>query len=148
MSYEMNRRTPWHHWLVGLLAIVWNGFGAMDYTMTQLRGDAWLRDMNMTDAQIAYFHGMPGWAMAVWAIGVWGGVLGGVLLLLRSRHAVALFAISLTAFVIGLIYTYLLSGGAAVMGGQHVYLMQGAIFAVCLFFLWYALRAVSRGRLR
>lgn len=143
-----DRLTPWHHRAVGLLAILWNGLGAMDYTLTQLRGDAWLREMNMTDAQIAYFHTMPGWAMAVWAIGVWGGVLGGVLLLLRSRHAVAVFAISLLAFVLGLAYTYLLSDGASVMGGQRVFLMQAVIFAACLFFLCYAVRAASRGRLR
>lgn len=148
MSDNMDRRTPWHHWVVGLLALVWNGFGAMDYTMTQLRGDAWLRQMNMTDAQIAYFHAMPGWAMAIWAIGVWGGVLGGVLLLLRSRHAVTVFTISLIAFLLSLVYTYLLSNGAAVMGGQHVYLMQAVIFAGCLFFIWYARRAVARGTLR
>lgn len=148
MSNVSDRPTPWHHWIVALLAIIWNGFGAMDYTMTQLKGEAWLRQMNMTDAQIAYFHTMPSWAHAVWAIGVWGGVLGGVLLLLRSRHAVTVFTISLIAFVISLIYTYLLSNGREVMGGEQVYMMQAVIFAACLFFIWYARRASARGTLR
>lgn len=148
MSTVSDRPMPWHHWVVGLLAIVWNGFGALDYTMTQLRGDAWLREMSMTEAQIAYFHAMPGWALAVWAVGVWGGVLGGVLLLLRSRHAVIVFAISLIAFVLSLVYTYVLTNGAEVMGGQQVYFMQAVIFAGCLFFLWYARRAAARGTLR
>ena len=148
MSTSSDRPTPWHHWVVALLAIVWNGFGATDYTMTQLQGETWLRSMNMTDAQIAYFHSMPTWTHAVWAIGVWGGVLGGALLLFRSRHAVAVFAISLIAFVVSLIYTYLLSNGADVMGGQQTYIMQAVIFAACVFFLWYARRAVARGTLR
>lgn len=148
MSDATARSTPWHHWVVALFAIVWNGFGAMDYTMTQLRGDAWLKQMSMTDAQIAYVNTMPSWAMAVWAVGVWGGVLGGVLLLLRSRHAVAVFAISLIAFVVSLIYTYGMSNGAEVMGGSGTYMMQAFIFATCLFFLWYARGAAARGALK
>lgn len=148
MSNVSDRPTPWHHWLVSLLAIVWNGFGALDYSMTQLKGEAWLRQMNMTDAQIAYMNSMPSWTYAVWAIGVWGGVLGGLLLLLRSRHAVPVFAISLIAFVVSLIYSYLLSNGAEVMGGPQTYVMNLVIFAGCLFFLWYARRAAARGTLR
>lgn len=148
MATASDRSTPWYHWVVALLAIVWNGFGAMDYSMTQLKGDVWLQQMQMTDAQIAYFHSMPGWAMGVWATGVWGGVLGGLLLLLRSRHAVPVLLISLIAFVVSLIYTYLLSNGAAVIGNRQVYIMQAIIFAGCLFFLSYARRARARGILR
>ncbi len=148
MPNVSDRLTPWHHWVVALLAILWNGFGAMDYTMTQLKGEAWLRQMNMTDAQIAYFQTMPSWTHAVWAVGVWGGLLGGLLLLLRSRHAVPVFTISLVAFVVSLVYTYLLSNGREVMGGEQTYVMQGVIFAACLFFIWYSSRAVARGTLR
>ena len=148
MSTSSDSATPWHHWVVAILAILWNGFGATDFTMTQLRGDAWLRQMNMTEAQIAYFHTMPMWTHAVWAIGTWGGVLGGVLFLLRNRLAVPVFAISLVAFVLSLVYSYLLSNGAEVMGGQQIMMMNIVIFAACVFFLWYARRAAARGTLR
>lgn len=141
-------RAPWFHWLIALLCILWNGFGAMDYSMTQLQGEAWLRQMQMTDAQIAYLQAMPAWTYAVWAIGVWGGVLGGVLLLFRSRLAVPLFAISLAAYLLSLIYNFLLSNGAEVMGGAQAYVMQAVILAGCLFFLWYSRRAAARGILR
>ena len=39
---------PWHVWVVGLIGLAWNGFGAYDYTMTQLQGDAYLRAAGMT----------------------------------------------------------------------------------------------------
>ena len=106
MTDTVRARTPWHLWAVGLLAMAWNAFGAMDYTMTKLNGEAWLRQMQMTDAQIAYTLAMPAWMSAAWAIGVWGGVLGGLLLLLRSRLAVPVFAASLVAYVASLVYTY------------------------------------------
>lgn len=31
------RGAPIHLWAVGGLAVLWNGFGALDYTMSQLR---------------------------------------------------------------------------------------------------------------
>lgn len=148
MATSPATHTPWYHWLVSLFAIAWNGFGAFDYSMTQMKGDVWLRQMQMTDAQIAYFHTMPGWAMAVWAIGVWGGVIGGILLLLRSRHAVPVFIVSLVAFLISLVYSYLLSDGAEIMGGPQTYVMNAVIFAGCIFFVWYSRHARARGILR
>jgi len=27
------KRTPWHVWLVGIVALLWSSFGAMDYLM-------------------------------------------------------------------------------------------------------------------
>ncbi len=141
-------RAPWYHWLVAIIGIVWNGFGAMDYAMTQTRGDEWLRQMNMSDAMIAYMNAMPWWAMAVWALGTWGGLIGALLLLFRSKLAVPAFAISLVAFLISLVYSYLLSNGVEVMGGPSTYVMNAVILTGCIFFLWYARHATARGILR
>jgi len=140
-------RAPWHLWVVGIVAILWNGFGAYDYVCTNVQGDAYMRSVGMNDAQIAYFHAMPAWMTAVWAVGVWGGVLGGLMLLLRSKWALHVFAASLIAFVLSLVYAYGLSNGGEVMG-QQVMIMQGVILASCLFFVWYARRVTQQGLLR
>ncbi|MFN3585677.1 hypothetical protein [Phenylobacterium sp.] len=140
-------RTPWHFWLVGIAAILWNGFGAYDYLRTNLQGDAYMRSMGMTDAQIAYFHDMPAWMTAVWAVGVWGGVLAGLLLLLRSTWALHVFVASLAAFVLSLVYYYVLTDGRTVMG-PPVMVMQGVILVSCVFFVWYARRVTKQGVLR
>lgn len=148
MNSTATVRAPWYHWAIALIGILWNGFGAMDYSMTQLQGDVWLQNMGMTEPQIAYLNAMPGWAMGVWAAGVWGGVIGGLMLLFRKRLAVTFFAISLVAYLVSLVYTYVLSNGNAVIGGQSTYIMQAVILAGCLFFLWYARRAAANGILR
>lgn len=140
-------RAPWHFWLICLIAVVWNGFGGYDYLMTKTQGDAYLSGMGMTAEQLAYYHAMPGWMTAVWAVGVWGAVAGSVLMLMRSRWAAHAFAASLAALLISLIYTYLLSNGGDLMG-QMGAIMNGVITAAALFFLWYARRATSQGLLR
>ncbi len=139
--------TPWHLWVVGLIAVLWNGFAGYDYIMTNTEGDAYLRRMGMTEAQIAYMDQYPAWMTAVWAVGVWGAVLGAVLLLVRSRWAFPSFAASLIAFVISLVYAYGMSNGAEVMGRQMM-IMNVVILAGCLFFAWYSRLMTKRGVLR
>ena len=107
---------PWHLWLVGIVAVLWNAYGAYDYVMTNTQGEAYLRSAGMTDAQITYFNAMPDWMTAVWAIGVWGGVLGSLLLLLRSKWSLHVFLASLAAVVVSVIYTFGLSEGAEAYG--------------------------------
>ena len=68
----MRAKTPLHLWIVGMLAIVWNAFGAFDYLMTQTRNEAYLA--NFTDPQRIYFESFPIWMEATWAFGVWGGL--------------------------------------------------------------------------
>jgi len=139
--------TPWHLWVVGVVAVLWNAYGGYDYVMTQTGGPEYLRSLGMNDAAVAYFDAMPAWMTAVWAIGVWGAVLGSILLLLRLKWALHAFIASLAAFVMSLVYTYALSNGAEVAPPEAAY-MNVVILAGCLFFVWYAWFATKRGLLR
>lgn len=97
-------KTPWHLWLVGVLSLLWNGFGAFDFIQTTTRGEAYMRAAGFDDAMVAYYEAMPGWMYLPWTLGVWGAVIGSVLLLLRRRWAVPAFALSLVGALISLIY--------------------------------------------
>lgn len=97
-------KTPWHLWLVGVLSLLWNGFGAFDFIQTTTRGEAYMRAAGFDDAMVAYYEAMPGWMYLPWTLGVWGAVIGSVLLLLRGRWAVPAFGLSLLGALISLIY--------------------------------------------
>lgn len=97
-------KTPWHLWLVGVLSLLWNGFGAFDFIQTTTRGEAYMRAAGFDDAMVAYYEAMPGWMYAPWTLGVWGAVIGSVMLLLRLRWAVQAFGLSLLGALVSLIY--------------------------------------------
>ena len=139
-------RTPWHLWAVGGVGLLWNGFGLTDCVMSLTRGEAWLRSFGMTEPQIAYFHAMPAWAYAVWALGVGAAFAGSVLLVLRSRWALHAFSLSMVGLVGSAVYTYGLSNGAEVMGDTLP--MQAVVWVGALFQLWYAWTMSKRGVLR
>ena len=139
-------RTPWHLWVVGGLALLWNGFGVFDLFASLTQGDAYLRSMGMTDPQIAYFEAMPAWAYAVWALGVGSAFAGSVLLLMRRRWAAHAFALSLVGLVLSALYTLVLSDGAEVMASTMP--MQIVVWIGALAFAGYAGLMAKRGVLR
>ena len=110
MATTAQARTPVHLWIVGVLALLWNGFGCYDYLMTKTRGADYVRSMMPgadADAIMAYVNGLPIWATAAWAFGVWGGLLGSILLLVRHRWAVPALGVSFLGALLGIGYQLL-----------------------------------------
>lgn len=137
---------PVHLWIVGALALLWNGFGCFDYVMTETRNADYL---DMFGAEMrAYLEAFPTWAVGAWAFGVWGGLLGALLLLLRSRFAVAAFALSLVGLALSTVYQYVLTTPPAEMKTTGMLAMNALIWAIAIFLLVYAMRQRKAGVLR
>jgi hypothetical protein len=143
----MTIKTPWHLWLVGVIAVLFNGIGVFDYVMSMAQGAAYLASAGMTPAQIAHYQEMPGWMIAVWTVGVWGAMLGSVLILLRNKLAFPVFGLSLAAFLLSLIYHYVLTDGGEILGGSMA-ITSVVIAALLLFFMWYSRLMTKRSVLR
>ena len=135
-------RTPWHLWLVGIATLLFNAMGAMSYTMTRLDK---LADLGMTPDQIAFMESYPMWANGLWALGVWGALAGSVLLLLRSRFAVAAMVVALVGLIGTTFYNYAL---VEIPPSMQAPALDVAIWAVTLFLLFYARRMALAGVLR
>lgn len=145
---DSTARAPLHLWIVGGVALLWNGYGCFDYLMTQTGNVAYYDAMRFTEEQRSYFEGFPAWMEGAWAVGVWGGLLGSLLLLARRRWAVAAFALSLLGLALGTAYQYLLSEPPPEMSTTAMIAMNLAIWAVAIGLLAYALRMRGRGVLR
>ncbi len=136
-------RAPWHLWVFGILALLWNCMGALDYVMTETRNEAYMK--SFTPAQLEYFYGMPAWFVATWAIAVWGAVLASLLLLLRKRLAVPVFIVSFVAMCVTMIYNYGLSDGLEIMGGTKALAFPAVIFLVAFLLILYSRTQRARG---
>lgn len=144
-------KTPVHLWIVGGLATFWNAFGCFDYVMTRTQGAAYLKSMMPTidgDAFMAYIDAFPIWASVGWGLGVWGGLAGSILLLLRHRAAVVVLGLSLVGAVIGIGYQLANPAGIAGMDGGFNAIMPYVIIAVALGLFVYARAMRIKGVLR
>ena len=133
--------------MIGLMTSV----GGFDYLMTRTRGADYIRSMMPTidaDKMMDYINGFPLWASAGWGLGVWGGVLGSILLLLRNKLAVPVFDLSLLGPISGLGYQlrHPADIAGATEGANAV--MPYVIIAVALALFVYARRQATRTVLR
>lgn len=151
MQQAVAARMPTHLWLIGGLAFLWDGFGCYDYFMTQTRGADYIRSMMPgadADAIMAYVSGLPIWATAAWAFGIWGGLLGAILLLVRNRWAVPVLGISFVGALLGIGYQLLNPAPVADMHEGVNGVMPYVIIVVALALFLYARAMKARGVLR
>jgi hypothetical protein len=132
---------PWHLWLVGIIGGLWSVMGVVSFMLTQMNVEAVMS--RFPPQQRAYFESFPLWAVAFWAIGVFGGVVGCLLLLLKNRLAFP----ALLASAIGAIVSNL--GGLFLLGGIEVMRETGglgftAVPIIFGAFLAYYARAMSK----
>ena len=143
--YLSTNKAPLHLWIVGAVTLLWNAVGALDYVATQLRIERYMSQF--TPEQLEYFHGFPAWAVAAWAFGVWGSLLGSLFLLLRKRWAVWLFGIAIAGLAVTTLHNFVLTDGAAVMGPEAA-VFSAVIWVIALFLFFYARAMAKRGVLR
>jgi predicted membrane channel-forming protein YqfA (hemolysin III family) len=84
----------------------------------------------------------------MWAIGVWGGLVGAALLLMRSRYAVTAFGLSLIGAVVGLGYQLFMTQQPASMKTGAMAVMPWVIILICAFLFWYSWSAQKKALLR
>ena len=139
----LGMRTPWHLWVVGIVSLLWNAFGAFDYLMTRTGAEWYVA--NLTPEQVAHLNAYPLWVDIAWPLGVWGALLGSIGLLLRKGWAVWMFGISLIGLLFSTIYNFVLTDGAAAMGGTLIVIMNIVIWAIAILLLVYANAMRNRG---
>ncbi len=139
--------TPKHIWIVGAVSLLWNSFGAVDYVMTQTKNADYLAQF--TPEQRDYFANFPFVMEASWAFGVWGALLGSILLLLRSRHAVTAFIVSLAGLAVSTVWQFGLSGTDMMkVFGTGPMIMTALIWVIAIMMLLYARKQKTAGVLR
>ena len=140
-------KTPWHIWVVGVVALLWSAGSAFDYVMTQTRNPDYMAQF--TPEQLAFFYSFPKWMVAAWAIGVWSAVLGAVLLLLRTRWAETMLWLALVSAATTAVFMLALAKPSLIQIVGPV----GAAFSVVIIIIaallvYYARRMRARGVLR
>ena len=151
MEEAIERRVPVHLWVVGILGTLWNGFGAYDYLMTRMRNTDYFASMMPgvdPNAILAWVDAFPIWAQFGWGLGVWGGLLGCILLVMRSKWAAPVLGASLFGAILGLGYQIAIAPPPPGASEGMAMLMPWVIIAVALLLFVYARAMQAKGVLR
>ena len=126
-----NSNVHWSFWLISGFMLIWNVMGCINFII-QMNPEM---ISSYRENEQAIIQGRPVWATGAFAIAVFGGTLGCLLLLLKKSVAFYIFIASLIGVVITQAHT--LSIGINFGTGE----MIGIIFmpiAVAAFLIWYS----------
>lgn len=139
------------YWIVALASLAWNSFGGVDYVMTKWRNMDYLAgslgSVDLANRVLATIEAMPVWAHFLWGLGVWSSILGSILLLARSRHAVVVFLISLVGAGLSFAYQATVPMPAE-LDTAAMNAMPFVILGAIVLQWWWARRKFADGTLR
>ncbi len=125
----------WGFWAIGAVTLIYNIAGVINF-FTQMNADTVAA---MPELYRAIIEGRPAWATGAFAVAVFGGALGCLLLLLRKSAAYYLFIASLLGAIVTMIHTLGMAGSD--IGSMVGNLVQ---LAVTAFLIWYSKQAESK----
>ena len=135
MNDETVGGVHWSFWAIGAVVLIYNIAGVINF-FAQMNVDTVAA---MPESYRALIEGRPVWATGAFAVAVFGGVLGCLLLLLRKSVAYYLFIAALLGAILTMIHTFGVAGSdIGPMIGNLVQLL------VTAFLIWYSKQAESK----
>src|SRR4029453_14940234 len=152
MEDVQTAKAPVHVWIVGRVSLLWNGFGCYDYLMTRMRNEEYFTSMapgSDPQAMLAWVDSFPFYAQFGWGLGVWMGLAGSILLLMRHRWAFHALGLSFLGAILGLGYQiFMAPPPPPPMDEGAMAIMPWVIIAIAAGLFYYAHRQKQAGVLR
>jgi hypothetical protein len=92
-------RYPAWVWAMAGFGVLWNLYGIYQFIGTLTPAGRSAMAAGMTAAQAQVYFSLPAWMTAVFAFGVFGGLLGSLALAARRAVALPVFAASLVGYI-------------------------------------------------
>jgi len=130
----------WSFWIISVVTLIFNVMGVVNY-FAQMNADSLA---SFPEVYRPIIEGRPAWATAAFAIAVFGGSLGCILLLIRKSFALYVFTASLLGVIASMMHIFGVAGFSSFEVWMGV-LMQ---LVVTVFLIWYSKQAGSKGWIR
>lgn len=130
MNDETVGQVHWSFWVICIVSLIFNAMGDVNYYV-QVNADSL---DSFPDHYRPIIEGRPAWATGAFAVAVFGGSLGSVLLLLRKPAAFYVFIASLLGVIVTMVHIFRVAGFSSLDVWMGV-LMQ---LVVTIFLVWYS----------
>jgi hypothetical protein len=142
---ESTTNPPRSFWIISGVALVWNLMGVMAYLMQAYMTDEAIAALPA--AERALYENVPSWAVGAFAIAVFGGALGCILLLLRRRIAMPVLVGSLLGILVQMYHSFFIANSIEVYGPGKT-IMPIMVIVIGAGLVWYVNSASQKGWLR
>ncbi|APY07117.1 hypothetical protein BWZ20_01830 [Winogradskyella sp. J14-2] len=136
------QKPPTWFWIVSVIALIWNSLGIHGYISQAYKLSAYTDAY--TNEQLNIMSNLPSWYTALFAIAVFAGTLGCVLLLLRKKVAKPILVLSFTAATIQMVYFLFIADLKGIDFSSNK-IMAYIIIVFSLFLVWFSSHSVKKG---
>lgn len=133
---------PTLFWVIAILALLWNLMGVFAFVMQVNMSPDVLAAL--PDAERQLIASQPAWFMFVFAIAVFAGALGSLMLLLKKKFAMPLLVLSLLGVLAQKAYVHLFSDIYTIMGSGAM-VLSILVIVIALFLVWFARMSIAKG---
>lgn len=144
MNEKVTSSIHWSFWLISVVALIWNVLGGINF-VAQMNADV---VASMPATHRAIIDGRPVWATGGFAIAVFGGALGCLLLLLKKSAAFYLLIVSLLGVIVTMIHTFRIAIKSVDFSSIEIAMMILMPLVVAVLLVWYSKRAKTKGWVR
>lgn len=129
--------------IIGILALVWNCIGVMDFVLTNTRTESYIEAFE--PEMLAFLESFPMWATAAWAVAVFAAAFGSLLLVMRKKLAAPVLVLALIGLLVSYFHKFVMHDGMKIMGGGGSIVMTIAIGAIASYLAYYANSLKDKG---
>jgi hypothetical protein len=127
----------WSFWVIGAITLIFNIMGVINY-FAQMNADSL---SSFPEVYHPIIEGRPTWATAAFAIAVFGGSLGCLLLLLRKSAAFYVLIASLIGVIVSMMHIF----GVAGFSSFEIWIGVLMQLVVMAFLVWYSKLVERKG---
>ena len=127
-------------WGISSMALIWNLIGVFNYLTQAFMTDEILA--TLPKDQQAVYQDVPAWVTAAFAIAVFSGSFGALLLLLKKKIASTFFILSFAGITAQMTYGLLINENSDSYGPLGLF-MPLMIIAIGGYLIWYSKKATE-----
>lgn len=139
------QRTSGIFWVVSVVALLWNLLGLLAFVAQVTMSDESISALPEDQQEI--YRNLPSWIYIFFGIAVFGGVLGSILLLARTKLAIPVLALSLLGVVVQYGHMFFMTNTPSVMGAAAM-VLPVLVVIVSIALVPFAMNCKKQGLLR
>lgn len=132
---EKKKVSKWF-WIIVIIMLIWNLIGVVSFFGHVFISDETLSNLPQNEKDL--YSEYPIWTTLLFAIAVFGGLLGSISLILRSKWARPYFIISFMAIVPQMIHNVFFTHSINVYGFIQAITMPVLVVVIGGFLIWYS----------
>lgn len=131
-------------WFLGvaIAAIIWNLLGVLAYIGQMMMTPEALAQLSAEEQ--ALFENTPTWATSAFAVAVWGGAIGSLLLLLKKKASRLVLIISFIGILVQMAHSFFMSNNFEIYGPGAM-VMPIMVLLIGLALIWLSDKGIKEG---